>query len=140
VNRQDFERAFAELKGALRSRADNQGCIECGACERCTECTFCQRSNQLVRCHYCVESERCIDCTHCHAAVDLMGCSHCVRSQRCSRSAYLERCIDCTDCRYCFGCVGLSGREFSILNEPYDRATYFKLTAELARTLGNAPL
>jgi hypothetical protein len=31
--------------------------------------------------------------------------------------------------------VGLSKRDFHILNERYDRATYFELTARLAREL-----
>jgi hypothetical protein len=31
--------------------------------------------------------------------------------------------------------VGLARRDFHILNEPYDRATYFELTARLAREL-----
>jgi hypothetical protein len=31
--------------------------------------------------------------------------------------------------------VGLSRRDFHILNEPYDRAAYFELTARLAREL-----
>ncbi len=41
----------------------------------------------------------------------------------------------CVGCAYCFGCVGLSRRDFHILNEPYDRAAYFELTARLAREL-----
>jgi hypothetical protein len=45
------------------------------------------------------------------------------------------RCVDCTDCTYCFGCVGLGRKDFHILNEPYDRETYFALTARLARDL-----
>jgi hypothetical protein len=41
----------------------------------------------------------------------------------------------CVGCAYCFGCVGLSRRDFHILNEPYDRATYFELSGRLAREL-----
>jgi hypothetical protein len=41
-----------------------------------------------------------------------------------------------SDCTYCFGCVGLSHRDFFILNEPYERAAYFETTARLARELG----
>ena len=34
-----------------------------------------------------------------------------------------------------FGCVGLARRHFHILNVAYDRATYFEVTARLAREL-----
>lgn len=133
-----FERAFRALLGRHEARDDNPGCIACDDCRRCRDSTFCKRSVALVRCHYCVESERCVDCTHCREGRDLIGCNHCVRSQGCSRSAYLERCVDCSDCNYCFGCVGLTGREFYILNERYDRQTYFQRVAELTRGLAKA--
>ncbi len=48
------------------------------------------------------------------------------------------RSVGCNGCSYCFGCVGLSRRDFHILNEAYDRATYFEITARLARELGVA--
>jgi hypothetical protein len=38
-------------------------------------------------------------------------------------------------CTYCFGCVGLSGVDFRILNEPYERDEYFAITQRLAREL-----
>jgi hypothetical protein len=31
--------------------------------------------------------------------------------------------------------VGLSRRDFHILNEPYDKATYFEITARLSKEL-----
>jgi hypothetical protein len=34
--------------------------------------------------------------------------------------------------------VGLSRKDFHILNEPYDRQTYFALIAKLSRELGVA--
>jgi hypothetical protein len=40
-----------------------------------------------------------------------------------------------SDCTYCLGCVGLSHKDFHILNQPYDRSTYFQLSRELAREL-----
>jgi hypothetical protein len=40
-----------------------------------------------------------------------------------------------SNCVYCFGCVGLSGREFHILNKPYSRKDYFEITARLSRDL-----
>jgi hypothetical protein len=58
-----------------------------------------------------------------------------VDSERCVGSAYLVRSVGCNGCTYCFGCVGLSKRDFHVLNERYDRAAYFELTARLAREL-----
>jgi hypothetical protein len=68
--------------------------------------------------------------------VDLHGCTHCESSERCSQSSYLVRCVDCTNCTYCFGCVGLNRKDFHILNEPYDRRSYFALTQQLMKELG----
>jgi hypothetical protein len=59
-----------------------------------------------------------------------------VRSALCSGSNYLALCRSCSDCNYCFGCVGLQNKDFHILNEPYTRDAYFKLTRELERELG----
>jgi len=50
-------------------------------------------------------------------------------------SAYLVRSVGCSGCNYCFGCVGLSRRDFHILNKPYARATYFATVSRLAREL-----
>jgi len=50
-------------------------------------------------------------------------------------SAYLVRCVGLSGCTYCFGCVGLSKKDFHILNEPYDRKTYFDIVAKLSREL-----
>jgi hypothetical protein len=55
--------------------------------------------------------------------------------ERCIGSAYLVRCVGCSGCTYCFGCVGIARRDFHILNEPYDRTTYFEITRRLARDL-----
>lgn len=130
-----------EFEAALRQLADdrlaeaNLACLACERCERCRECTFCVDSRGLARCHYCTGCHECVDCSHC---AQCRGCStsqHCVASDNCVGSAYLVRSTGCTGCTYCFGCVGLSRRDFWILNEPYDRATYFAITSRLAREL-----
>jgi hypothetical protein len=140
MNRQEFEHAFRELVRGHGSRSANERCVACDRCERCTDCTFCSSSVALVRCHYCVDSADSVDCTHCRGVQTLVGCTHCRGSERCTNSAYLSYCVDCADCTYCFGCVGLANREFYILNEPYDRSTYFKVSAALAEALGDQPL
>jgi hypothetical protein len=58
-----------------------------------------------------------------------------VASERCTQSAYLVKCVGLAACSYCFGCVGLSHKDFHILNEPYDRKTYFAITTKLAEQL-----
>jgi hypothetical protein len=45
------------------------------------------------------------------------------------------RCTSLTGCTYCFGCVGLSQRDFHILNEPCGRRDYFAITKRLAQEL-----
>ncbi len=140
MTRQQLEQAFRQLVQAHASRSGNERCIECAQCERCVECTFCRRSVDLVRCHYCIEVHHAMDCTHCQRGRDLIRCTHCQDSARCTGSAYLEHCLDCSDCNYCFACVGLNKREFHVLNEPYSRSDYFKLTAQLQRELAQAQL
>jgi hypothetical protein len=68
-----------------------------------------------------------------------MACQHCVECEGCVRSAYLVRSVGCSGCTYCFGCVGLSRKDFHILNEPYERAEYFAVTRQLRRELGLPP-
>jgi hypothetical protein len=136
LDRAQFEAELRRLLQAHEHHIDNERCVECTGCERCRDSTFCRGSRGLVRCHYCVDSQRCVDCTHCQRSHDLVGCNHCVACERCGQSSYLTRCTDCTGCTYCFGCIGLSRKDFHILNRPYDRSTYFALTARLARELG----
>ena len=131
----EFTRALAALLAEHGARRDNERCVECWSCSRCSDCTFCKNSKGLVRCNYCVDCEGSVDSNHCVGSRALVRCTHCDQSERCSGSAYLERCTECDDCRYCFGCVGLSGKEFHILNRPYPRGEYFKLTAELRKKL-----
>jgi hypothetical protein len=136
IGRAEFDAELRRLLQAHEQRTENERCIECTGCERCQDCTFCKGSKALSRCHYCVDSQRCSDSTHCRSSRDLVGCNHCVGCERCVQSSYLYRSIDCTGCTYCFGCVGLSRKDFHILNRPYDRSTYFAITSRLARELG----
>jgi hypothetical protein len=131
----EFEAAFRKLVSGAGRSTDNVGCLACDRCERCTDCTFCTGSRNLSRCQYCSSCEGCTDSSHCVGCTACLACQHCVESERCSGSAYLVRSVGCSGCTYCFGCVGLSRRDFHVLNEPYDRAEYFELTARLAREL-----
>jgi len=131
----EFESRYRELVAGLSRKRGNDSCVECERCVACNYSTFCKDSERLSRCHFCVRSSMCADSSHCRGSRGLSGCQHCVDCESCSQSSYLVRCVSLTGCQYCFGCVGLSGRDFHILNEPHDRKTYFELTAQLTREL-----
>jgi hypothetical protein len=132
---QEFERRYQALTLRASTLKDNDGCVECQRCTGCSACTFCADSQRLVRCHFCVRCASCTDSLHCRGSRNLIGCQHCSDCDACSHSSYLVRCLSLTSCQYCFGCVGLSGKDFHVLNEPYDRKAYFALTARLSREL-----
>ena len=132
----EFARRFRALSLRASALQANEACVECLRCASSVACTFCTDSERLLRCHFCVRCSACTDSLHCRESKHLLGCQHCVGCDGCSQSAYLVRCVSLTSCQYCFGCVGLSGKDFHVLNEPHDRATYFALTARLARELG----
>ena len=136
MKRIEFEAELRRLLSAHESGAENERSIECVGCQRCVDCTFCRASVALVRCHYCIDSQRCYDSIHCRASRELMSCNHCAFCERCVQSSYLYRSFDCAACNYCFGCVGLSGKDFHVLNQPYERSEYFALTSRLTRELG----
>ncbi len=134
MNRSEFEAKLALLLDDAR-HADNVACVSCERCSACAECTFCKDGRGLIRCQYCVGCEECTECANCTRCTGCVQCTRCVESERCTKSAYVVQSTGCSGCNYCFGCVGLHGRDFHILNEPYDRETYFRLTRELSREL-----
>ncbi|MBK6698237.1 MAG: hypothetical protein IPG50_39550 [Myxococcales bacterium] len=135
LSKRDFE---ARLQALQRGAAgnDNVGCVAMDRCERCTDCTFCALGHELLRCHHTTNCARCTDCSNCADCRSCVQCTRCEASENCTKSAYLVRSYGCSGCTYCFGCVGLRGRDFHILNEPYDRESYFRITAALSRELG----
>jgi hypothetical protein len=139
MNKTEFDAELRRLVDAHQRAQDNVGCVECASCEGCRDCTFCKNGKRLTRCHYCVDCERCSASTHCRQSRDLLSCNHCDRCERCSQSSYLVQCFDCTGCTYCFGCVGLVGKEFHVLNQPMTRSEYFATIAKLGKPTGGAP-
>jgi len=131
LTRTEFEAAFKALRADYAARQDNVSCIGCEHCSRCTESMFCIESQGLVRCQYCTRSIDCTDCAHCQRSTACLRCTHCDDCERCTASAYLVKSIGCNECTYCYGCVGLSKKDFHILNQPYDRQTYFAIVAAL---------
>ena len=138
LSRADFEKRLRKLKeGDLGAARDNPGSYACEGCTSCVDCTFCTKCESLRNCHYVVDCQRCGECSHCSRCVDCHGASHCTACTRCTAGAYLVECTDCHGCTYCFGCVGLSRKDFHILNEPYERTEYFRITKQLAEALGH---
>lgn len=136
MTKDEFEASLRGLLGSKAGQRDNAACVECHGCEGCVECTFCKSSRGLLRCHYCVDCERCVGAVHCRGSKDLFSVSHASFSERCSQSQYLVRSFDCIGSSYLFGCVGLTGKEFHVLNEPYSRSDFFALTSKLKKALG----
>ena len=130
----DFNKRFEQLLTAAKA-ADNEACVECHGCTACSRSTFCRDSAHLTGCHYCVRSRFCTDCSHCRDSTRLVACHHCVESEECTACRYVTRSRGLSNCTYCFGCVGLSGKDFHILNEPYSRKEYFELVEHLSRVL-----
>lgn len=131
----EFEQAFRRLLAEHGERRTNVGCLACDDCERCTDSTFLKRCKNVARSHYCEDTVDSSECSHCQGCTGCVSCSHCERCDRCTQSAYLIRCVAMSGCTYCFGCVGLFKKDFHILNEPYDRQTYFERVGELRRML-----
>ncbi len=131
----EFEARYRELLGAFESSSANVQCVQCDSCRGCTQSTFCRHSQRLIRCHYCVECVECTDSSHCQASRGLLSCHHCTDVRNSSRCSYIVRCENMTECNYCLGCVGLSHKDFHILNQPYDRSIYFQISRALMRQL-----
>jgi hypothetical protein len=136
MDKTTFEARFRELLTTFQKTTGNSGCLACEGCESCVDCTFCKKCTKTTRSHYCVDCHGCTESSHCTRSRDLHGCMHCSDSERCRSSAYLVRSVDCSGCTYCYGCVGLTRKDFHILNEPYDRSTYFDMVKKLDRALG----
>lgn len=134
-----FEARLRELVSSLGASRENEGSIECVGCRACQGCTFCRDSERLCRCHYCVRCSISVDCSHCRGSRALVACNHAVDCESCLRSSFIVRSVSLSDCTYCFGCVGLSGRDFHILNRPFDRTAYFDVTRRLLRELSIGP-
>ena len=66
----------------------------------------------------------------------MLGCQHCIDCESCQGSSYLVRSISLSRSSYCFGCVGLTNKDFHILNQPHSRQDYFAITKRLVRELG----
>lgn len=136
LSKSGFERALRALTQETKSSKDNPGSYKCDGSQRCYGCMFTTNSVDCSNCTYCDECERCSECTHCVRSEGCHGCSYCVDSQNCSNSSYLVMSEDCSECVFCFGCVGLTKKEFHILNQKFPRDEYFKKLEVLEEEFG----
>jgi len=136
LDRREFQAWLGELERGASSQAANPGSYACEDCTGCVECNFCKRCEGCTRCTHCTDCTRCHGCSHCAECTGCHGCSHCVQCEGCTGSAYLVLCRDMSDCTYCFGCVGLSRKDFNVLNVPFSRTEYFEVVGRLKRELG----
>jgi hypothetical protein len=131
----EFKRGLAKLERMFSTDPINVECHNVVNCNGCSRSVFCSDCDNCYRCSHCVECSGSSNLTHCHRCGDCHNCSNCHECTSCISSAYLVYCRDLRECNYCFGCVGLSRKEFHILNEPYPRSEYFALTDKLGQQL-----
>jgi len=78
-------------------------------------------------------SELMYECTMCgmHNS-NIKFCYNC--AQECRELQYS---IECRNCQYCFGCVGLRGKQYCILNKQYTEQEYKELTPKIVDHMNN---
>lgn len=121
---------------------------------------FLHHAKNVEQCFDCAEVEDCVNCIRLEKARDCMDVIswglpgellYC-----CSRIGYdssrlkfcytcylnafeLEYCINCINSKHCFGCVGLRGAEYCILNQQLTRAEYEKTRKRIVAQMSAAP-
>jgi hypothetical protein len=136
LGKREFLEAFQRLAKNVAADPGNPGSYACEGCERCANCMFCRDCDSCYQCTHCTRCHLCNNCSHCVECKQCHHCAYCVQSENCTGSAYVVLCRQLSDCTYCFGCVGLSKKDFHILNVPFPRAEYFKVVARLKSELG----
>jgi hypothetical protein len=136
LTRRHFEAEYRRLLRQFGEARENPGSVACRGCQSCASCMFCV---DCERCYRCTHSTRCQDgshLTHCQDCRNCHACAYCLRSESCSGSSYLVLCRSCSDSTYCFGCVGLSKKDFHVLNVKYTRDEYFRIVKALRAEMG----
>lgn len=135
----DYQRQLAALRRATPSK-ENIGCMACEECIGCQSSMFCLRSSHVRASQYLHDCADCVETSHSRDCKRMVRSSHCDGCEGCNGSAYLTDCQNMTSCTYCYGCVGLVGKDFHVLNQPYDRETYFRITRALDAARRTRPL
>jgi hypothetical protein len=136
LSRREFQAELDRLLREHEREADNPGSVRCQGCRRCVSCMFCVDCEDCHRCTHCTACRASSHLTHCRGCESCHDCAYCEDSEHCVRSNYLVLSRGCSDCSYCFGCVGLSKKDFHVLNRAYTRAEYFRIVKALRAELG----
>lgn len=131
----DFQRQLKELEHEFQTNPINNRSHNLMDCTRCANCVFCKECDRCYKCSYCHACENSTNLTHCSGCMSCHSLANCVNCSNCTNSAFLVMSHDMTECNYCFGCVGLSRKDFHILNKKYSRSDYFKITDKLLKAL-----
>jgi len=131
----EFNKRLESLHARFKSDAANLNSHHADNCTRCVNCVFCDSCDRCYRCSYCTKCEHSTNLTHCISCSSSHHLANSVQCSSCTSSAYLYLSSDLTECNYCFGCVGISRKDFYILNEKYSRSDYFKIVKQLVKTL-----
>jgi hypothetical protein len=136
LSRRQFEQEFARLVREFGEGSDNPGCVSCEGCRSCANSMFCKDCEGCYRCTHCTRCKDSAHLTHCEDCDNCNACAYCTRCEHCTGSSYLTLCRSCFDCTYCFGSVGLSKKDFHLLNVGYTKSEYFRLVKALRAELG----
>jgi len=136
LTRREFERLMGELFEEAGASTESPRSFRSDGSVRCFDCMFTTSSTDCFQCTYCDGCTSCTDCTKCRGCENCHESSYCTNASHCTRSQYVQLSRNCYGCTFCFGCVGLVGNEFPILNRPYPKKVYFQMVAELAKAFG----
>ncbi|MFE8600994.1 caib/baif family protein [Archangium violaceum] len=136
MGKREFLEQYQRLAKQYTVDPGNPGSYACEGCERCANCMFCKDCDSCYQCTHCTRCELCNNCSHCVDCKQCHNCAYCVQSENCTSSAYLVLCRNMSDSNYCFGSVGLSKKDFHILNVPFPRTEYFKQVKRLRAEMG----
>ncbi len=136
LGKREFLEQFGKLTKSFSTDPGNPGSYACEGCQRCANCMFCKDCDSCYQCTHCTRCELCNNCSHCVDSKSCHACAYCVQCENCTNSAYLVLCRNLSDCNYCFGSVGLSKKDFHILNVPFPRTEYFRVVGKLRKELG----
>ena len=110
----------------------NKNCYMCAGTGRAENCYYC---NRVVYCKECVSCFDIYKCELCYECIQCTDCYTVKHSEQCFNSNNLDYCYDCQSCGDCFGCVGLRGSNFCILNKEYEKEEYQKKVEEYKQNI-----
>ena len=136
LDKRKFMEELGRLTNSFAADPGNPGSYACKDCVRCANCMFSIECEGCYGCTHCIRCELCNNCSHCVDSRSLNACAYSVQSENCANSAYVYFSRNLSDCTYCFGCVGMTKKDFHILNVGFSRTEYFELVLKLKRELG----